>query len=335
MPGELGTAAPTGLKIDRVPYLQAFGAGGATITNSDLDTSSPRFGKPAIYALKIAEPERTFRVHYSRIIHIVDRPLQGDTTGQPRLVPIYNLLDDMLKIAGGSAETYWLTANRGMQVDVDKEMSLTEPDAKALADELEEFQHQLRRYIRTRGVTITPLGSEVADPKSVFEVLLALISATTGIPQRILVGAEAGQLASEQDRANWSEYIQRRRKAFAEPFILLPMIARFTEIGLLPKQTKPVEFKWPEAFHQNPLERSQTMAQTARAAVNLSRQTQYGFPTMTLEEVRVTLGLPEAATGTLPPAYVPTAAPVTEPDADEDPPAGGNGRQQARPHSAS
>ena len=102
-------------------------------------------------------------------------------------------------------------------------------------------------------------------------MIVNLISGTTGIPTRILLGSEAGQLASEQDRANWAERIDERRTLFCGPRILEPLADRFQEMGVLSEGT--VEFEWPPAFIQNPLEIGQTQAQTARAIGNISRQT--------------------------------------------------------------
>ena len=52
------------------------------------------------------------------------------------------------------------------------------------------------------------------------------------------------------------------------------------------------EFIWPDAFIQSPLEKSQTMAQTARAVTNISRQTgnQQPMQLITEEEAREILG---------------------------------------------
>lgn len=293
LPGSPANPAPGNVVSERIGYLTAYGATNAKIDEFEIDPQNPRFGMPKIYSLKTSDASTTTNVHYSRVVHICDAPLQGKCFGIPRLNHVYNLLDDILKIGGGSAETYWLTANRGMQIDVDKDMDLDTDSAAELTAELDEFQHQLRRYIRTRGVKINTLGAEVADPAGVFSVLMALLAATTGIPQRILMGAEAGQLASEQDRSNWAEYMTRRHKQFAEPYVLRPLIDRFTALGILPATKAVIEFEWPSTFHQSPLERAQTMAQFARSVINLSRETEKSFPICTLKEARRALDLPE------------------------------------------
>jgi hypothetical protein len=262
-------------------YLRAIGERQLDITKYEDNPRSERFGMPTEYEIEFSDPTTKHiksvgkladvKVHHSRIIHVVENPLEDDVKATPIIEKVYNLLDDLLKVSGGSAETFWLIANRGLQFDIDKEMELMPGDQEALDEMVEEYQHQLRRTLKTRGVTVNTLGSEKVDPKNVFEMLMALLSGATGIPQRILIGSEAGQLASEQDRANWAERIQDRRKLFAEPFILCPFVERLMRFGVL--TSGEYEFEWPEAFRESPLERAQTMAAKARAVGNLSRQT--------------------------------------------------------------
>lgn len=269
----------------KVTYLQPYSELGVKIDTWETDPASPRFGKPLMYSIALNEteqttswryqlatnsPSATFQVHWSRVVHIAGDVIEDTVFGIPRLEPVYNLLDDLLKIMGGSAETYWLTANRGMQVDVDKEMQLGEDDAEALAAEIDEYYHNLRRFIKTRGVKINELGSKVSDPTTSVTTQLSVLAASARIPQRLLMGSEAGQLASEQDRANWAERVNERRNAFAEPYALTPMITRFVHAGICPEPGD-IIYQWPDAFILGPLERAQTSAQKARSAANLSK----------------------------------------------------------------
>jgi len=179
-----------------------------------------------------------------------------------------------------------------MQVDVDKEMELLEADAQALEEEIEEYIHNLRRVIRTKGVTVNSLGSDVADPRGTFSVLTSLLSGATGIPQRILFGSEAGQLASEQDRANWAARIEERRVLFAEPMILNPFVKMMVAATVLPAPTSLV-WKWPDAFKMSPLERAQAAAQKARTLANTAKALEATDPVITKEEARSMIGLDE------------------------------------------
>lgn len=302
LPGELNQPA---IKERELLFLQPFGQDSVSVESFETDLTQARYGKPLMYKLKLADPGATERnksstrdgrsvkkeVHYSRMLHVAESTLEDEVYGLPKLLKVYNLFDDMLKISGGSAETFWLTANRGMQFDIDKDATLSDDDEAALSDEIDEYFHNLRRFIRTRGVKINSLGTDVANPEGVFTVLIALIAGATGIPVRILLGSERGELASEQDRSNWANRIEERQTHYAQPMILEPLIEMFISIGALPKLKGNLEMAWPDAFAPSPLERAQTMAQKARAATNLSKALDSEAAFITPEEAREIMGL--------------------------------------------
>lgn len=299
-------------------YVQPYSQQQAWIKTLDADPTSPRFGLPTLYTIKLGQGIQSqnqvafgigqlqqqvsvpdFDVHYTRVVHIAENLTTSNFLGTPRLEAVYNDLDDLEKVSGGSAEAFWLGANKGMQLDVDKDMDLDPADAAALDDEITEYQHELRRVIRTKGVKVNPLNGNVPDPKNTFGMILSKISGATGIPQRVLIGSEAGQLASDQDRANWSDRITERRKHFAEPCILNPLIESLANAGVLPEvEETDYAYIWPPNFQLTPLEAAQTMAQKARAAINLGKMFVDGQPVMNQVEARDILGLPaEPVTG--------------------------------------
>jgi hypothetical protein len=263
-----------------ITYLQPYSAASMQVKTFDEDPTSPRFGLPLMYeivpgnatgkndiSVKI-QNRQAIQVHYTRVLHVADNVTENPVFGHARLECVMNYLDDLEKVGGGAAETWWMTANRGMQIDIDKEMELDDDEAEALSTEVEEYQHQQRRFIRTRGVKIQNLGSDVADPRGTFETIINLISGSTGIPQRILIGSEAGQLASEQDRANWANRVQERIARYGGPVVLLPFIEMQIQNGVLPNPTG-MTVQWPDAFKLSPLERGQASAQMARSAANI------------------------------------------------------------------
>lgn len=287
-----------GRNKQKILYLQPYSESSAQIKEYNGNERSERFNKPEMYLINpqiekqlgfdksgAKAPLGSFRVHASRVIHIAENVLENDVFGSPRLERVYNILDDLQKVTGGSAETYWLTSNRGMHIDVDKEMELEPQDAANLTEEIKEYANGLQRFIRTRGVKVNSLGGTVSDPKNTFGILIATISGATGIPQRILIGSEAGQLASEQDRANWADRIDERRANFGNPIVLHQLVKMLTFVGYLPSSdTLQITIAWPSAFKMSPLEAAQTSAQHARSATNFAKT----FETM----YKLTLGTP-------------------------------------------
>ncbi len=285
----------------KLNFVQAYSEVSVDIHEFEDNPLNPLFAMPRMYNIRAQSIQfgtrKIFKsmpieVHASRVIHVAENTLETSVYGNPRLIRVFNLLDDVLKTVGGAAETYWMSGSKGLQADVDKDLELTPEDADALADEIEEYQHQLRRFIRTRGVEITDLGGKVADPRGVFSTQIALISAASGIPQRILLGAEAGQLASAQDRANWAVRVEERRELFAQPVVLNPLVRRLVFAGVIPVPVT-LSWKWPDAFKQSPLERAQTSAQRARTLANVSKALSDEKPPINRDEGRMIIGLDE------------------------------------------
>jgi len=235
------------LTAENIFFLQAYGEADAEIKSWENDATSPRFGKPTLYSLKrlTADTSRIAKdVHWTRIIHIADGLLDDHVYGQPRLKRVWNDLDNLDKLTGGGSEAFWLRAHQGYQFDVDKDLKPDPKEKEDMRDQVDEFIHGMRRAVRTRGVTIETLGSDVADFSTNADTVLSLLSAGTGIPKRILMGSERGELASTQDRENWTERVQDRRDDYAGPIVVRQFVDRLIEFGALPK---PVEYEvlWP------------------------------------------------------------------------------------------
>lgn len=283
--------------LDNLIFFQPYSELSASINKWDNVPTSPRFMRPETYQLKPVDDNQvigksiptSINAHYSRIIHITQETLENDLYGLPALMPIWDWLQDLRKVVGSSAENFWLTANRGLQVDVDKDLTFTSAEVDDLANEVEEYQHQLRRILRTRGVTIKNLGADIADPKNTANLLIQLISGSTGIPTRILMGSESGHLASTQDKGNWAERIEEYRRLISTPKTLNPFVSSLIRLGVLPESE--VWAEWPDAYKQSPLERGQTAAQTARTATNLARTKKDMPELLSTSEMRRIVGL--------------------------------------------
>ena len=281
--------------LDQILYLRPYGEPSVEIAEWEDDAGSPRFGLPRFYHVTIGDPMATStgvlarsqrrRVHWSRCIHVAEGLLENEVYGLPRLQRVYNLLDDILKLVGGSAEASWLLMRKGFVLNIDPETELTAESAATIEEQFEEYEHGLRRFMRTRGVTVSDLGSEVVDPAGPFGVIVSLLSAATGIPQRILLGSERGELASSQDASNWAGRIASRQMNFAEPSILRPLIDRFLRWGALPAPSAgQYSVVWEPLFELNDQEKAAIGLTWADAMQKILSA--YGTPGLTLEEWR-------------------------------------------------
>lgn len=225
-------------------YVTPFGEASLHITKFETDRSSSRYGLPVLYRVsqRVNEtmlgehsPLSSFNIHYTRVLHVSEFLDENDVFGLPRLLPIYNRLKDLEKVVGGSAEVFWLTASRGLAFWADKEAKLDDDMIQSMKEQAEEFQHQLRRYIVGQGVTAQVLSPEAPDPEPNASVLLDLIAGASGVPKRILLGTERGELASSQDENNFNARIEERRANFVAPFILRPFVQRLIDSQNLPQ----------------------------------------------------------------------------------------------------
>lgn len=287
--------SPNDKKVRKVIYLQPYHQAACTIKEYETDKSNERYGQPTLYnvnpgrfliegqtssltqGMNAVEIRNPFNVHWTRCIHVAENLLEDGVFGASRLEVVFNDVCDMLKVTGASSELFWTMVNRGMQVDVDKDMDLSPEDAADLQREVDDYQHQLRRFIRTRGVKVNNLGSDPVSPKECFEVLIQLISMGTGIPQLVLLGAASGQQSSRNDRANWADRLAERVAEYGNPIMLKRLLDCLIWANVLPKPEN-LQISWPEAFKMDPLERAQTSAQMARSAVNLTRAAVHAAP---------------------------------------------------------
>lgn len=236
----------------KLMYMKPFSERNAPIVRYVEKTNDPRYGMPLYYGLQVTDPaskrSNVVNVHYSRVIHIVDDNLESEVLGTPRLEPVFNRLMDLEKILGGDAEMFWRSARPGFKGNVKDDYTMTPKAKEALLSQLDEYEHNLRRFLVNEGVDVTALEQSIESPKEHFDVQIAAISSETGIPQRVLMGSERGELASTQDTTEWLSFVQARREDFAEPCIVRPTVDRLISYGVLPKPSEDFTVAWQDLF---------------------------------------------------------------------------------------
>lgn len=267
----------TNRSFEDILFLSPYTEESSTIAELETEATNPRFGLPLLYDLDLKGSFNSnlaslakARIHHSRILHIAEDLTEDEVFGVPRLEPVWNYLDDLDKVLGSSAEAFWRVVDQGIQFDVDKDVTLSPDDEEDFSDEIEEYIHGLRRYIRTKGITANVLGSETPDPSSSVATIIGMISGSTGIPQRILMGSEQGQLASSQDDRNFNMRVRERQISFAEPRILRPFIDRMIEWRVLPS-VEAYEVHWPDLSTLTDKEKADVAARFAQAARNFDQ----------------------------------------------------------------
>jgi hypothetical protein len=244
-------------------FLRPYTEGTTTINKWDTDVNSERYGQPEIYKLNVSNAEHTgeqnIEVHWTRVIHVSDGMLEDNVYGTPRLKDVYNRLQDLELVAGGSSEMFWRGAFPGLALSLKDDAQLGAQDADDLTDEMEEYMHQLKRYIRVANMDVQSLAQQISSPKEHADVLTALIAGAKGIPVRILLGSERGELASSQDERAWDNNVDSRRRDFVEPWILRPLINRLIEFGVLPTpKEENYDIVWPDLQERSEKDQADT-----------------------------------------------------------------------------
>ena len=251
-------------------YVQPYHEGNVTISEWETDVTNERYGLPTIYSLKFsvsgsAVSTKEVQVHHTRILHIAEGTLENEIYGTPRLEDVFNGVSDLEKIAGGSAEMFWQGALGGKAFSA-KEGATLDPQSRAdMQVEMDEFIHGLRRYMRLQNVDVQDLAPSLTDPSNYISVQLDLISGATGIPKRILIGSERGELASSQDETNWLSRIKERRVQYAEPQIIKPFIDRLIIVGALPEPKDNYQVDWPDLWSASAKEKAEVAKITTEA----------------------------------------------------------------------
>lgn len=256
------------LKASKLLYLSVFSEGNAKITKYVESTTDERYGLPEIYSLnlKAGATARATPVHWSRVIHVAEDLLEDPVDGIPQLEAIWNRLQDIELLSGGSAEMFWRGAFPGTAFNQMPGTTIDPTKVAQFERQIEEYIHGFRRSLLLSGIDPKELAQQIADPSSHVSIQIDLISAATGIPKRILLGSERGELASGQDDDNWARQIEERQADHCEPTLLRQFIDRLVDFGVLPAPAGEYEVQWEPIVTQGPRE-SAEIAQLKASAL--------------------------------------------------------------------
>ncbi len=238
-------------------FIRTFDESLAQITQYETDTTSPRYGQPTVYNLTFSDPNATIKggiganlttqsVHWTRVVHIADNLNCSEIVGIPRQRPVWNRLLDLRKLYAGSAEMYWRGAFPGLSVETHPQLGGdVDVDKKALRETIYDYQNGLQRHLALMGMTAKSLAPQVVDPTPQIDSQLTAICIVLGIPKRVFLGSERGELASGQDDQAWNDRLRFRQAIYITPRIIAPVIDRLIAMGVLPTP-KSYTVSWPD-----------------------------------------------------------------------------------------
>ncbi len=263
------TGKRVGNKNYQLTYLRAFPESLAPISTYELDPNNRRYGRPTMYNVTLndpkniiqgaAEPASTISVHWTRVVHFADNLGSSEVVGVPRMRPVYNRIHDLRKLYAGSSEMYWRGAFPGISLESHPQLGGdVELDEKAIQGKMRDYMNGLQRYFALTGAAAKSLAPQVVDPSPQIERQIEALCIKIGVPKRIFMGSERGELASGQDKNTWNGRLKRRQRNYLTPRVIRPFINRCIALGILPEPADGYRVKWPELETVSDKERAET-----------------------------------------------------------------------------
>ena len=245
--------------------------------------NDPDFGKPLYYDLITTLPSREtdlddievtehgqeqgieMRVHASRCIHVSQGLLEDDLIGPAKLFSAYNTLLDIEKILGSCAEMFWLNGRGAIVLEAKAEaQDPPEEEKEKMKEQAKDYTNSLARVLAMKGVEVKLLQHRLDSPDKHITTLIDVLSSTYGIPKRILIGSERGDLASEQDEKDWSKNLHSEIEMYDEPIILMPFIDALMKYGALTNEPN-YQMVWPSIHAESANDKSLNAYHQAQA----------------------------------------------------------------------
>jgi len=260
-------------------FLRVFDESLVDVSRYEARINHRRYGQPIYYNLTLNDPlvqhtgighdsGKEVRVHWSRVIHFADNMMSSEVYGVPRMQPVYYHLQDLRKLLGGSAEMFWQGAFPGISFETHPNLgNQVKVDTKNMKSQVQSYFNGLQRYLSLTGVNAKQLSPTVSDPTSHIERHIDAICIRLGVPKRIFMGSERGELASSQDKDTWEERLSDRRKKVVTPRMIRPFVDRLIQIGILPIPKKGYHVKWVEERDIGPEEKAK-IAETRMKAIS-------------------------------------------------------------------
>ena len=143
---------------------------------------------------------------------------------------------DLDKLYAGSAEMYWRGAFFGLAFETHPQLGPdAEIDEDAIKNTMEQYMNGLQRYFGLEGMSAKSIAPQVVEPNKQIEAQLDAVCIELGIPKRVFMGSERGELASSQDADTWNDRLKDRQDNVVTPNIVIPFVNRLISLGILPK----------------------------------------------------------------------------------------------------
>lgn len=221
-------------------------------TQWENDTQSERYGQPTMYQLQEANINQDYEqdnrtrsvdIHWSRVIVFAEGADDDSIYGRPALKRGFNDLVTMEKIIGAGGEGFWKSAAmKTVYSNTNKDAPpLTQEDIDSMDDAIKDFVEGLDKHLMLGGLDPKVLSVAMSDPENPFNIALQSFSASVGVAAKLLIGAQEGKLAADEDGRFTLSNMQSRRESWCTQ-MMESVVGWLMEHGVIEQQDYTIEW---------------------------------------------------------------------------------------------
>lgn len=246
-----GTTTKMPLKVNSIEYLQkinVFHEAQLQVATAETNPGSINYGMPIDYDVRVNVAGSTnewetsgYTVNASRVYAFGEGALDGSIYGVPCNESCFEALMDIRKTRMAGAEGYFQNASNKYAVHLDN--GATPADAKAIAEEIEDFDDEISRSMLLGGGKLSLLQTTLQDPTNPWTIALNECAAAHSKPMTIIIGSQTGERASNNDLTFWNNVVSDRCNSVGTQMIT-GFIKTLQERFNFPKPTGKMEIVW-------------------------------------------------------------------------------------------
>ena len=256
----------------------------------DDDIRSRRYGEVEYYNYVVGTrrdgTEEIQRIHWTRVIHLVDPDAEDQLRGISVFEPAFDTLQILKNVDWAAGESYYQNASPLYVLSYTGEPS--DEDMEQIERDMREINVKSRFIKPAEYEFETVAGSGKAmDPQKWWEPLLRRVAGELEVPERILYGMPKGALsAADTDVMQWYGEVAQLQKDFCEA-VLNELYERLNKIGVMKASPGDFEYSWHPLWEQDALDDAKVWQLKATAAMRLQGDPSKGIePVMSPEEIR-------------------------------------------------
>lgn len=194
---------------------------GQLIPNDKTESTDDRYPLPNNYTFieycdgetDINSQKRDGRtIHHTRVIIFAEGADDNTLNGIPTNRAGYNALLDIEKVSGSGAEGFWKSVAQKLVLSSPSGRLPQQSEQDQITASINNAMDSFDASMMLGGLTASPLNASLpSNYKDPFTNALNIYAASVSIPATVLIGAQTGRLASDEDGKHLAKMVNSRR----------------------------------------------------------------------------------------------------------------------------